>query len=235
MDEKIPLILLPGMLCDGALWQPQIESLADLVTPQIADLTQDDTIEGMAARILANAPASFALAGLSMGGYVAQEILRQAPARVLRLALLDSSARADTPDQASKRRGTIELSEKGEFHGVTQRLLPFLLHPKHLSDNALTGTVMGMTSRVGKLAFQRQQTALIGRRDGRQDLTRIACPTLILCGREDAMTPPKLHQEMADLVPSARLAIVEECGHLSTLEQPQAVNAELRTWLMTQE
>lgn len=231
MTEAIPLILLPGLLCDAALWRLQVDALADLTVPQIADLTRDDSLPAMAGRVLAAAPPRFALAGLSMGGYVAQEIMRTAPERVLKLALLDTSARADAPEQTARRRGLIELSEKGEFHGVTPRLLPMMLHPKHLEDKTLAGIVMGMAERVGKAAFLRQQKAIMRRPDGREDLKRIACPTLVLCGREDGLAPLARHEEMASLIPGAGLTVIEECGHLSTLEKPDEVNAALRRWL----
>ncbi|MGH7122853.1 MAG: alpha/beta fold hydrolase [Stellaceae bacterium] len=231
MPQKIPLVLLPGLLCDAALWRAQVEGLGGLAEPMIADLTRDDLLAGMARRALAAAPPSFALAGLSMGGYVAQEIMRQAPERVTRLALLDTSARADTPEQTARRRGLIELSEKGEFKGVTPRLLPLLIHPARHEDKPLGELVMGMAERVGKEGFLRQQKAIMGRPDGREDLRRIACPTLVLCGRQDALTPLALHEEIAGLVPGAKLVIVEDCGHLSTMEKPVTVTAALRQWL----
>ena len=231
MPQKIPLVLLPGLLCDAALWRPQVEGLGALAEPLVIDLTRDDSLEGMARRALAAAPPSFALAGLSMGGYVAQEVMRQAPERVLKLALLDTSARADTPEQSARRRGLIELSEKGEFKGVRPRLLPLLIHAARHEDKPLTDIVMGMAERVGKDAFLRQQKAIMGRPDGREDLRRIACPTLVLCGRQDALTPLALHEEIAGLVPGARLVAVEDCGHLSTLEKPVTVTAAIRQWL----
>jgi pimeloyl-ACP methyl ester carboxylesterase len=231
MTRKIPLILLPGLLCDEALWRPQVEGLKEVAEPLIIDLTKDDSFPAMARRALAAAPPSFALAGLSMGGYVAQEIMRQAPDRVEKLALLDTSGRADTPEQAARRRGLIELSEKGEFKGVTPRLLPLLIHSARHEDEPLGAIVMGMAERVGKEAFLRQQKAIMGRPDGREDLRRIACPTLVLCGRQDALTPLALHEEIAGLVPGAKLIVVEDCGHLSTLEKPATVTAAMRQWL----
>jgi pimeloyl-ACP methyl ester carboxylesterase len=226
-----PLLLLPGLLCDEALWTPQAVALADLAVPLIGDLTRHDSLPDMAAAMLAEMPDRFALAGLSMGGYVAQEIMRQAPERVTRLALLDTSARADSEEQQSRRRGLIELAGKGHFKGVTPRLLPLLVHTDRLADQPLVEMVTAMAERVGSSAFLRQQKAIIGRPDGRADLARIACPTLILCGREDALTPLVLHEEMAAAIPGANLKIIEHCGHLSTIERPDAVNSALRDWL----
>lgn len=157
--------------------------------------------------------------------------MRRAPERVTRLALLDTSARPDTDEQRARRRGLIELAEKGEFKGVTPRLLPLLIHPDRLGDEALKATVMGMAERVGKEAFLRQQKAIMGRPDSRPDLARIKCPALVLVGRQDALTPVAVHEEMAAGIPGARLVIVEDCGHLSTLEKPEAVNAALEDWL----
>ncbi len=231
MTDKEPLVLLPGLLCDAALWQSQVEALRDIATPWVADLTQDDSLPAMARRVLAAAPPRFAVAGLSMGGYVAQEIMRQAPERVVRLALLDTSGRADTPEQTTRRRDLIELAHRGEFKGITPRLMPQFIHHDRLGDAVLVGAITAMNGRVGKDAFLRQQKAIMGRPDGRSDLQRIAVPTLVLCGREDVLTPLALHEEIAGLVPGARLEVVEHCGHMSTMERPEAVNRALRRWL----
>ena len=231
MAEKIPLVLVPGLLCSAALWHSQVEALGDIAHAIIADTTQDDSFGAMARRTLAATPPRFALAGLSMGGYIAQEIMRQAPDRVMRLALLDTSARSDSPEQRARRLGLIELAEKGEFRGVTPRLLPLFIHPARLEDEPLTRTVAEMAETIGKDAFLRQQKAIMGRPDGRVDLRRIACPTLVLCGRQDVLTPVALHEEIASLVPGARLTVIEDCGHLSTLEKPRSVSAAFRQWL----
>ncbi len=231
MTEKTPLVLLPGLLCDRELWRGQVDDLGDIASPWVADLTRDDSLATMARRVLATAPHEFALAGLSMGGYCAFEILRQAPARVKRLALLDTNARADTAEQSSRRQGLIDMAEKGDFKSVPPLLLPLFLHPDHLKDAELTGRVSAMAHRVGKEAFMRQQKAIIGRIDMRAHLPRIACPTLVLCGRQDQLTPVALHEEMAALIPGALLEVVETCGHLSTMERPDAVNAALRILL----
>jgi pimeloyl-ACP methyl ester carboxylesterase len=219
------------LLCDRALWEPQIGRFGARVECRVADLTKADSMADLARSVLAEAPERFALAGLSMGGYVALEILRQAPERVERLALLDTSARPDTPEQTRRRRGLLALSRRGRFQGVTPRLLPLLIHPDRLAEAALTGIVMGMAERIGREAFLRQQTAIMGRIDSRPQLGRIACPTVIVCGRQDALTPLALAEELAESIAGARLAVIEQCGHLSTLERPDAVNAALAEWL----
>jgi pimeloyl-ACP methyl ester carboxylesterase len=231
MAEKIPLMLLPGLLCDAALWAPQVAALSDIADPSVADLSRDDSLAGMARRVLSAAPARFALAGLSMGGYVAQEIMRRSPERVTRLALLDTSARADTLERAAQRRGFIELAHKGQFKGIQPRMLPVYLHPDHLQDKAITDAVLAMAERVGKDAFLRQQQAIMNRPDGRGDLKRIAVPTLVLCGRDDQATPYEHNAEIAGLIPGATLVAIDRCGHLSTMEKPAEVSAAMRRWL----
>jgi pimeloyl-ACP methyl ester carboxylesterase len=231
MAEKIPLVLLPGLLCDAALWAPQVPALSDVAAPWVADLSRDDSLAAMARRVLSAAPARFALAGLSMGGYLAQEIMRQSPQRVTRLALLDTSARADTPERAAQRRGFIELAQKGQFKGITPRMLPVYLHPDHLKDATITGAVLAMAERVGKEGYLRQQQAIMNRPDGRDDLKRIVVPTLVLCGRDDQATPYELNAEIAGLIPGATFVAIERCGHLSTLEKPAEVSVAMRRWL----
>ncbi|MEO3430009.1 alpha/beta fold hydrolase [Pelagibius sp. CAU 1746] len=235
MTDKVPLALLPGLLCDAALWQPQVAALSDIADCRVADLTTQDTIEAMAESVLAAMPERFALAGLSMGGYVALEVVARAPERVTRLALLDTRAQADAPEESKRRRGLIELAEKGQFKGVTPRLLPLFIHEERLGDPALTGTVTRMAQHVGKEAFIRQQRAIMGRRDQTAALVKIHVPTLVLCGREDALTPLADHKAMAAGIAGARLAVIEDCGHLATLERPEAVNGELRRWLTAED
>jgi pimeloyl-ACP methyl ester carboxylesterase len=230
MSERETLLLLPGLLCDAGLWEYQLTALAAFAQPVVADLTRRDSIAGMAEDALGRAPPRFALAGLSMGGYVAFEILRQAPERVTRLALIDTQARPDTEEAKERRRGLIELSSKGQFKGVTPRLLPLLLHPDHL-DGPIATSVIAMAERVGQEAFIRQQSAIMGRIDSRPGLAAIAVPTLVICGAEDTLTPPALAEEMAQGIPGAELLIVPGAGHLAPLERPEAVNRALIEWL----
>ena len=232
-DTRPHLVLLPGLLCDGALWEPQIRGLSDECRPWTADLAQDDSIAAMAARVLQQAPAErFAVAGLSMGGYVAMELLRQAPQRVTSLALLDTRARLDTPEDTARRIELIRLAqtERG-FTPITNRMLPLLIHPGRLEDHTLVQIIRGMAERTGVEGYIRQQQAVMSRADTRDDLRRFGCPTLVLCGREDAITPLPMSVEMTELIPDARLTVIESCGHLSTLEKPHEVNAALRAWL----
>jgi pimeloyl-ACP methyl ester carboxylesterase len=236
MPEPPALLLLPGLLCDARLWRAQLAGLADQARGLVADLTLDDSVAGMAERALAMAPSRFALCALSMGGYVAFEILRQAPERVERLALFDTSARPDTPEQARRRRGLMALARgdvvKGAagFRGVTPRLLPQLLHPDHL-DGPLGAEVMDMAEAVGRDAFLRQQAAILGRPDSRPLLPGIRVPSLVAAGEADVLTPPALAREIAAAIPGARFATLPRCGHLPPMEQPEATTALLRHWL----
>lgn len=226
------LILLPGMLCDAALWQPQLAALGDVAEIAVGDLTRADSLEAMAEAVLERAPARFALAGLSMGGYLCFEIMRRAPGRVERLALLATSARADTAEQKQRRLDLIDLAETGSFKGLTPRLLPHWVHADRLEDRAFVATVTAMTQRVGRDAFIRQQRAVMQRPDSRPGLARIRVPTLVLCGRQDLVTPVEMAREIAADIAVARLIVVEDCGHLATLEKPDEVNQALRAWLV---
>ena len=231
MPGKTPLVLIPGLLNDANLWSAQIAGLADIAEMRIADHTRHDSLDAIARSILAAAPVRFALAGLSMGGYVAMAILRIAPNRVLKLALLDTQARADTPERATLRREHMAMVGRGRFLGVTDQLLKGFIRPDRLTDTRLTERIKQMAQNVGPDAFLRQQTAIINRPDSRPGLAKVRCPTLVLCGRQDQLTPIELSEEIAALIPGARLAVIEDCGHLSTMEQPEAVNGELRRWL----
>ena len=228
--NKVPLLLLPGLLCDEALWAQQMHALADIATPQVADFTQDDSVAAMARRALAAAPDRFALAALSMGGYVAFEILRQAPERVLRLALFDTSAAPDDEARAARRRAAIASLAHGKFAGVTQQLLPQLVQPRHV-DGPVGQVVREMAERVGQDAFVRQQTAILGRPDSRPLLAQIRVPTLIAVGDSDPLTPPAEARVMHEGIADSQLHVFDDCAHLPPLEWPEATSAALRAWL----
>ncbi|MCO5978740.1 alpha/beta fold hydrolase [Ideonella oryzae] len=232
MAERTPLLLLPGLLCDAGLWAPQAEALADVAEVQVADLTQDERVEAMAARVLAQAPARFALAGLSMGGYVAFEILRQAPERVSHLALLDTTAAPDSPERALQRRRSLAILKRGRFLGVTRQLLPTLVHPRHV-HGPVGQAVQAMAQRVGPEAYRRQQTAILHRPDSRPLLPTLTQPTLVLGGADDTLTPPAVVRALAAQIPQSQLHTLPDCGHLPTLEQPDATSALMRRWLQS--
>jgi pimeloyl-ACP methyl ester carboxylesterase len=230
---KHPLVLLPGLLCDAALWEPQLEDLADIADFFVADLTEQESMQEMAASVLRDAPwKEFALAGLSMGGYVAQEIVRQAPQRVKKLALLDTRSRGEIPEETQRRRALMELAQRGgNFTPVTNRMLPLMVHHSRVNDAALVKVVREMAERTGIEAYLRQQEAIIARPDFRAMLPSIACPTLLLCGRQDGLTPLENSEQIAAAIPGAKLVVVEKCGHMSTLERPAEVNKAMRDWL----
>jgi len=197
----------------------------------VGDLTLDDSVAAMAERILDSAPGRFGLCGLSLGGYVAFEIMRRAPERVERLALMSTSARPDTTERAVQRSRSVEAARIGTFKGVTPRYLPGIVHPAHAADPGIADTVLQMTERVGRMAFERQQWAALSRPDSREILPMIDCPTLVVGGREDRVAPPILQEEIAAGIAGARLCILGTCGHLAPLEQPAEVNRLLQEWL----
>lgn len=223
------LILLPGLLNDARLWAHQVEALADSADIIVGDVTVADTIDTLATSILDKAPPRFALAGLSMGGYTAMAIMRAAPERVTRLALLDTTARPDTPEQTQRRLDAIALARGGSFSKIMPMLLPQLVFTDNLAK--ASGLAGAMAEAVGPEGFIRQQQAIISRPDSRPSLGAIRCPTLVLCGRQDTLTPLDRHEEMAALIPGARLETIESCGHLSPIERPEETSAALRTWL----
>lgn len=229
---KEPLVLVPGLSCNAALYAPQWPALADGRPILVADHSRDDTLSGIAQRLLAAAPARFALCGLSMGGYIAFEVLRQAPERVTRLALLDTSAKPATEETNLPRQQMIALAEKGAFDNVTTLLWQKLVAPARLTDEPLRLLVRQMADDVGASGFVSQQRAIMRRPDSRPTLAASSCPVLVLVGEEDEITPVTDAREMAGLVGSrGRLAVISGSGHLSTLEAPQAVTAELLGWL----
>jgi pimeloyl-ACP methyl ester carboxylesterase len=229
--NRPPLLLLPGLASDAELFGPQLEDLAVVADVRVADLSKHDTMAALAADALAQAPwERFAVGGISMGGYVAYEILRQAPRRVSALALMDTSARPDTPESTENRRSLMALAER-DFPAVADALLPKLMTPARVADPRLAKVVRDMAQRIGPEAFVRQERAIIGRADSRPDLARIACPTIVMAGADDQLMPREIHAEQVAGIRGAELCIVDDCGHLSTIEQPASVNAALRRWL----
>lgn len=226
-----PILLVPGLLCTAEVFAPQAIALWPYGPVMVASTLKGGSMHDIAAAILADAPPRFALAGISMGGYICLEILRQAPERVLKLALLDTSARADTPEQIVVRRGAVERARSCDFAALLEGITTSLLHPSHREDAGLRDTNVRMGLTVGVDGFIRQTEAVIRRVDSRPSLHAIAVPTLVLVGDADPLTPVDLSQEIAAGIPSARLVVIDECGHASTLEQPTAVNRHLVEWI----
>jgi pimeloyl-ACP methyl ester carboxylesterase len=231
MSDPLSIVLVPGLNCSARLYAEQVPALWGSGPVTIADHRRDDSVGAIAARILATAPPRFALVGLSMGGYITLAIVREAPERVARLALLDTSARPDTPEQSERRHSMIALAEGGRFAEVADLLFPVFVHRDRHGDEALRRIVRTMAEETGPDAFVRQQRAIMTRPDCRPLLKSIRCPTLVLVGDGDALTPPVLSEEIAAGIAGARLVRVPDCGHLSTLERPDAVNRALLEWL----
>lgn len=228
MSERYPLILLPGLMDDAGIWSHQVRHLADLAEPLVCAITGHETMAALAAEVLAGVEGPFALAGFSMGGFVALEIMRQAPERVRALALVDSSARPDVPARAAQRTEQIRLAQSGRFEDtLEEEFLRFVA-----SDPALAASIRAVLMRQGPEVFVRQQRACMTRPDSRGDLARIACPTLVICGRQDEITTPEMAEELATGIPGARLAMIEDCAHYAPLERAQAVTALMRQWLL---
>ena len=231
--ESLPIILVPGLNCSARLYAEQIPALWQFGPVTVADHRRDDSMAGLARRILAAAPPRFALAGLSMGGYVAFEIMRRAAERVAKLALLDTGAGAEVPERTEQRRPLLQLARQGRFPDITDNQFPLLVHRKRHGDAKLRATVRAMNEETGADAYLRQQQAIMTRPDSRPGLAAIACPTLVLVGDDDQLTPPALAHEMAAGIRGSRLVIVPDSGHLSTIEQPHAVTEALVDWMQS--
>lgn len=228
---KPNILLLPGLLNDASLFTEQIAALSTLATVEVGDLTIADSIPGLASSVLKAASTErFVLLGLSLGGYVAFEIMRQAPERVAGLVLMDTTARPDNAEAKAKREALIKLAET-DLDAVIEQLLPRLSHPERMNLPDVGGTIQSMASGLGKEVFARQQRAIMGRPDSRPSLAAISCQTLVICGQDDLITPPELAMEIASGISHARLEIVAQCGHLSTLDQPEVVSALLLDWI----
>ena len=231
MAPSLPLVLVPGLTCTPLLYAAQIPALWSFGQVAVADHRRDSDMAAIAARILKDAPPRFALAGLSMGGHIAFAMMRLAPERIAKLALLDTSARADTPEQTEGRKTQIAMAQSGRYGEIPDLAIPRYLNEKHQRDERLTKIVRQMIMQTGPEAFVRQLNAIMSRPDSRPLLASIRCPTLVLVGDGDVATPPELNKEIAAGIAGAKLTVVPDSGHLTTLEQPEAVNAALADWL----
>jgi len=230
----LPLLAIPGLMNDERVWKHQQEALAPDREVCIADITAYGSVHEMAFAALASAPGPrFALAGFSLGGYVALEMLRQAPDRIAALALVDTGARSDTPESTDMRRRMIAAvgAAPANFGAVTAAFLPRVIHPSRAHDDELIDLFTDMARAVGVEGFVRQQQAAMLRIDSRPTLPDIRCPVLVMCGREDLTTPLALSEEMAAMIPGARLVVIETCGHMAPLERPDEVTQAMVDWL----
>lgn len=232
MSEKTPLVLLPAFMTTRALWGPQIEALADIAEIEVVELTPYDSVTKMAAAVLDRAPERFALAGLSLGGFTAFEILRRAPERIMRLALVSTTAGGDAPERLAARKTQIDAVRSGRFDEVVEGFLKVLQSPAHPWSPAVLETVRQMIYEAGPDCFFRQQDAMRNRVEMRDSLAAISCPTIVIHGRDDQSWPLENGEELAQLIPGARLSVIENCGHFPTLDQPEQTNAALRDWLL---
>lgn len=220
------LVLVPGLLNDAALWRDQLGPLAQVCDPVVADITRGETLADLAEAVLHTGGDRFALAGFSLGGIVAQEVMRVAPARVSHLALMDTTMKPDSAERADERRFLTSLARNpGQFHGFGEKLLERYLAPENTGNRDMADRIRDMTARLGPEVFLRQ--SLIPRPDSHAVLPTITVPTLVLCGAYDQLTPPEIHREMAALIPNARLAIVRHAGHMTPIETPDVVTVAL--------
>ncbi|MDO9059336.1 MAG: alpha/beta hydrolase [Bradyrhizobium sp.] len=231
MDNPMPILLVPGLACSPRIFAPVVPALWRFGPATVANHIRDDNMGAIARKILAEAPPRFALAGHSMGGYIAFEIMRQAPERVAKLALMNTQARPDTPEASERRRGLIVRAKAGEYRAILDELFSGFVHPSRRDDASLRQLVHDMGDDVGPDAFVRQLTAIMSRPDSRPTLAWIKCPTLVLSSDEDKTVPNSLSTEMAGGIPGAKLVIIPDCGHLTPLEQPQATAEALVEWL----
>jgi pimeloyl-ACP methyl ester carboxylesterase len=218
---------------DAYLWGHPVRHLADVAHPVVADITTEETVEAMAQSVLERAPASFALAGFSLGGYVSLAIVRRAPERVRKLALLCTSARPDTDARREERRAHMARAKDPRgLERLVREDIAFVIHPDRAAETALVDSIVAMALRQGPEVYARQNRACMERPDSRPSLHAIRCPTLVISGREDRVLPPELSEEIARGIGPARHVPIEESGHYVPLERPHAVTALLREWLL---
>jgi len=231
MEEALPVLLVPGLNCTARVYEAQLPALWQFGPVQIADHRRHDSMAAIAASVLKAAPPRFALVGFSMGGYVSLEILRQAKERVIKLALLDTAAAADRPEQTERRLKSIALTKDGKQNEREEALWPLLVHPSRVNDEAVRSVVKQMHQETGSDAYIRQQTAIMGRADSRPMLRELKMKTLIVVGDSDQLTPPVAAKEMAELIAGSKLEILPNTGHMSTLERPDRVAKLLVEWV----
>jgi len=230
------LLLLPGLACDAEVWKHQARALAEVTSVEVADYGSCDSLPEMARVAIARAPESFAVAGHSMGGRVALEILRRAPERVAGLALLDTAYQPWMPGEAGEREkaeraGYVKIAQSQGMRAMARQWLQKMVHPSRLKDAPLIDSIVEMFGRKSPEIFAGQIKALLARPDAGPVLAGARCPTLVMCGREDAWSVLEVHRRMAALVQHSRLVVIENCGHMAPMERPEAVTAAIAGWL----
>ncbi len=235
MSRPPHLLLLPGLACDGDVWAHQVRTFSKTSTVNVTDYGTSDSIEKMAQVALDSSPPKFAMAGHSMGGRVAFEIMRRAPERVVGLAVLDTAYRAFAGGEAGereteKRFALLNVANSQGMRAMAQHWMPGLILPDRFADKVLTTAIVDMMSRKSPEIFAAQIKALLERPDAGPVLPTIHCPTLVLCGREDIWSPLASHREIAAMIPNAQLAVIEHCGHMAPMERPEDVTAAMTSW-----
>ena len=226
------LIFLPGLACDAAMWQAQQAALPAHWASSVTDVhSRHDTLEAMAGTLLAEHAGELILCGASMGGMLAMEVARQAPQRVRGLALLGTSARPEDAATRALREAAIVLFEQGRMAEVLQANLPLAFDASRAADTALQQAYLDMIGRAGAAQLVSQNRAVIARPDALAHIGQLRCPVLVLCGESDQLAPPERSHELAAAIPGAELMLLPQCGHMLTMEQPEAVNARLLDWL----
>lgn len=225
------IVFIPGFTCTSALWTPQLLHFSTRYDCRVADHTRSDSMKAIAQDILRDAPEKFILCGLSMGGYLAFEIMRQAPQRVTKLALLDTQATPEGEAQRANRYARMEAARAGGMSALADLQWEQLVHPMRYRDEKLKDGVRRMALETGVEVYLRHCAAIMNRPDSRPDLSKIRIPTLVLVGDKDQLTPPERAREMAEGIAGATLVIVPDCGHMSTMERPEAATAALENWL----
>lgn len=232
--NKIPLALLPGTLCTSLLWERQVQALGDIADAQVIDIAQHDDLSALALHVIEVMPQPFAVAGLSYGGIIAFEIWRQNAAAVSHMALMNTTPMPASPQKRAAQEALVQMARSGHFKEVTtEHLKDTMLHPDHRGDMTLRSQVLAMAQETGVQGFVNQIEAQLTRPDSRPALPAIHCPTLVLTGDQDTLCTPDIHRDMASAMPQATLHIIENCGHLSTMEQPEGVSRLMRVWLTT--
>lgn len=233
---KRSLLLVPGLLCDAALWASQTAALADIAAVHVANHGEADSLGALAEAIIAHAPPRFALVGHSMGGRIALEVVRRVPERLIGLAILDSGYGALDPGEAGEREAAgrhamLAIARREGMRAMARAWVQGMVYPPRLNDAELIEVILGMFERRTPDVYALQIKALLSRPDATSVIRSIACPAIIMCGREDVSAPPSRHEAMARMIRKSTLEIIPDCGHMSPLERPEAVNCALRRWL----